>query len=227
MPFATFNPQNFQGPFRPRKSIILASASPRRQALLTDLGLHFTVLPCTSPEPNPEPDEPAGEYVQRMALLKARSAAKTKRPGIILAADTVVRADQHILGKPKSSAQALDMLNELNAATHTVQTGCCLLDQEKEDAPYLFAVSTQVTFSRHSPEVLKSYAQTGEPMGKAGGYAIQGAGSFLVSHINGSYTNVVGLPLNQTLSALMDMQAIALPYSLTTELGREFGQDDE
>ncbi len=225
MSFVTINPQNLQGPFRPRKSIILASASPRRQALLTDLGLYFTVLPSTHPEPNPEPGEPAGEYAQRMALLKARSAAKTKRPGIILAADTVVRAGTHILGKPESYAQALDMLNELNAATHTVQTGCCLLDQEKAEAPYLFAVSTQVTFSCHSPEVLKCYVESGEPMGKAGGYAIQGIGGFLVSHINGSYTNVVGLPLNQTVSALLDMQAIALPYSLTAELGRDFKTD--
>ncbi|MFW5970644.1 MAG: Maf family protein [Desulfovermiculus sp.] len=223
MSFVTFHPQNLQGPFRPRKSIILASASPRRQALLTELGLHFTVLPSTFPEPNPEPDEPAGEYVQRMALQKAGAAAQTKRPGIILAADTVVRAGRHILGKPESPAQALHMLNELNAATHTVQTGCCLLDQEKAESPCLFAVSTQVTFSRHSPEVLQSYVQTGEPMGKAGGYAIQGVGSFLVSHINGSYTNVVGLPLNQTVSALLDMQAIGLPMNLTAERGLDSG----
>lgn len=213
MSLVTPPPQNFQGPFRARKPIILASASPRRQALLTDLGFHFRVLPSTHPEPNPKPDEPAGEYVQRMALLKARSAAKTKRPGIILAADTVVRAGKHILGKPESEAQALDMLNELNATTHTVQTGCCLLDQEKTDAPHVFAVSTQVTFSWHSPEVLKRYVDTGEPMGKAGGYAIQGIGAFLVSRINGSYTNVVGLPLNQAVSALVDMQAIGLPLS--------------
>lgn len=224
MSFFPFNPQNVQGPFRPRKSIILASASPRRQSLLTSLGLHFTVLPSTLPEPNPEPDEPAGEYVQRMALHKARSAAKTKRPGIILAADTVVQTGTHILGKPESSTQALDMLNELNAATHTVKTGCCLLDQEKAEIPYLLAVSTQVTFSRHSPEVLQGYVQTGEPMGKAGGYAIQGVGSFLVSAINGSYTNVVGLPLNEIVSALLDMQAIALSQSLRAEPGQNTGQ---
>lgn len=215
MSFLTFNPQNVQGPFRPCKPIILASASPRRQALLTELGLHFTVLPSTHSEPNPEPGEPAREYVQRMALLKARSVSGTKRPGIILAADTVVRTGQNILGKPESGAKALDMLQELNAATHTVQTGCCVLDQKKADAPSLFTVSTQVTFSRHSPEVLRSYVESGEPMGKAGGYAIQGVGAFLVSHINGSYTNVVGLPLNQVVSALLDMQAIGLPANLS------------
>ncbi|MDZ7761967.1 MAG: Maf family protein [Desulfovermiculus sp.] len=200
-----------QGPFRPSKPIVLASASPRRQALLTGLGICFHVQACHLSEPNPTPGESAREYVRRMAEFKARAVAKQKMPGVILAADTVVVVGEEILGKPKSVPQALDMLTSLNACTHSVLTGCCLVDQSTQSAgKQEFAVCTQVTFSRHSSDILTAYARTGEPMGKAGGYAIQGIGAFLVSHIHGSYSNVVGLPLSQTVQALLDMQAITL-----------------
>jgi septum formation protein len=146
-----------------------------------------------------------------MAEFKARAVAKQKAPAVILAADTVVVIGEDILGKPTSVPQALQMLTRLNACTHRVLTGCCLLDQTAESGSIqTFAVCTQVTFSRHPVEVLTAYSHSGEPMGKAGAYAIQGVGAFLVSHIQGSYTNVVGLPLNETVTALQDMQAITL-----------------
>lgn len=200
-----------QGPFRPQKPIVLASASPRRQALLTGLGIYFQVQTSNISEPAPEPGGSAREYVRRMAELKARAVARQKAPAVILAADTVVVIENDILGKPESIPQALQMLNRLNACTHLVLTGCCLMDQTAEsESIQTFAVCTQVTFSQHPVEILTAYACCGEPMGKAGAYAIQGVGAFLVSHIHGSYTNVVGLPLNETVTALKDMQAITL-----------------
>ncbi|MFO7803080.1 MAG: Maf family protein [Desulfovermiculus sp.] len=206
----TFQEAHFQhqGPFRPCLPIILASASPRRQALLTELGLHFHVQPSSLAEPAPGPEEAPGEYVQSMAQYKAQTVARHKKPGIILAADTVVVTGQRILGKPESSAHALSMLTELNASTHRVLTGCCLLDPQDESRTCTYAVCTEVTFSCHSREILAAYVRTGEPWDKAGGYAIQGAGAFLVSHVHGSYSNVVGLPLNETAAALLHLQAI-------------------
>ena len=206
----TFQEDQFQhqGPFRPCRPITLASASPRRQALLTELGLHFHVQPSSLTEPAPGPEQPPGEYVQSMAQCKARIVARHKKPGIILAADTVVVAGQRILGKPESSAHALSMLTELNASTHQVLTGCCLLDPQDEGRMHTYVVVTEVTFSSHSQEILAAYVHTGEPWDKAGGYAIQGAGAFLVSHVHGSYSNVVGLPLNETVAALLQLQAI-------------------
>jgi len=205
------SPNPAQGPFRPGKSILLASASPRRQALLTGLGISFHVQASPYSEPDPEPGEPAGEYVQRAAEFKARALASQKIPRVVVAADTVVVAGEDILGKPASVSQALDMLSRLNACSHFVLTGCCLVDTtRKRDCVRAFSVCTQVTFSRHSSDILTAYARTGEPMGKAGGYAIQGVGAFLVSRIQGSYSNVVGLPLNETVQALMDLKAITL-----------------
>jgi septum formation protein len=208
-----FSP-GLQGPFRPCKPLILASASPRRQALLAQLGLHFQVQPSTLSEPPPDPGETALNYVQRMAWHKAKDAGAKKKPGVILTADTVVALGKEILGKPDSFAQALAMLSRLNGCTHFVHTGCCLFDQQGTHPDLEFAVSTQVTFFRHTQDILAAYVRTGEPIGKAGSYAIQGIGAFLVSHIYGSYTNVVGLPLSETVSALLKTQAICLEDSL-------------
>lgn len=209
MPASSLAPE-VQGPFRPCTSLVLASASPRRQALLTQLGLHFQVHPSPLPEPPPEPCEAAAGYVQRMAEHKARNVGAKKLPGIILAADTVVVADSDILGKPDSYDQALEMLSRLNGRTHSVHTGCVIMDQSDPDNSRAFTVSTQVAFAAHSEAVLAAYARTGEPMGKAGGYAIQGSGGFLIAEIQGSWSNVVGLPLSETAAALLGMQAIRI-----------------
>jgi septum formation protein len=145
-----------------------------------------------------------------MAGHKARNVAATKLPGIILAADTVVVAESDILGKPDSYDQALEMLTRLNGRTHNVHTGCMIMDQSDPDNSRTFTVSTQVAFANHSEAVLAAYARTGEPMGKAGGYAIQGSGGFLISEIQGSWSNVVGLPLSETAAALLSMRAIRI-----------------
>ncbi len=204
-----------QGPFRPCKPLILASASPRRQALLTQLGLYFQVQPSTLSEPPPDPGETSLDYVQRMAWYKAKDVAAKKKPGIILTADTVVAVGKEIMGKPDSFDHAMAMLCRLNGCTHYVHTGCCLFDQQGTHPDLEFTVSTQVTFFRHTQDILAAYVRTGEPMGKAGSYAIQGIGAFLISHIQGSYTNVVGLPLSETVSALLKTQAICLEDSLS------------
>lgn len=206
-------PPGVQGPFRPCMPLILASASPRRQALLTQLGLHFQVYPSTLQEPPPDPGETSLDYVQRMARQKAKNVQAIKKPGVILAADTVVAVDDEIMGKPDCFDQALTMLHRLNGRTHSVHTGCYLFDQQSKDPGLEFAVSTQVTFFQHPQDILAAYVRTGEPMGKAGSYAIQGIGAFLVSHIQGSYTNVVGLPLSEIVSALLKTQAICLEDS--------------
>src|SRR6056297_206068 len=111
-----------QGPFRSRASITLASASPRRQALLSKLGLHFHVQPSNIPEPLPDPEESAQEYVVRLARHKVQDVAARNTKGILLAADTVVAVGHELLGKPKSADQALTMLTRLNACTHEVYT---------------------------------------------------------------------------------------------------------
>ena len=196
-----------QGPFRAVHPLILASVSPRRQALLTSLGLHFHVLPSQIPEPAPDPEESAADYVLRMACMKAKAVTQKKLSGIILAADTMVVLGRRILGKPKSEQEALDMLCALNNTTHSVCTGCCFLPTS-DGHPICFCVCTQVTFAAHSEQTLRAYAHSGEPMGKAGAYAIQEAGAFLASHIHGSYSNVVGLPLAESVDALLDLKGI-------------------
>ena len=137
-----------------------------------------------------------------MAGLKAADVRKRFSSGCILAADTIVVHGSEVLGKPVSPEQALETLRSLNGQTHQVMTGCCLLDLD-EDRHLTFSVVTEVTMARHSDEVLAAYARTGEPMDKAGSYGIQGAGSFLVASITGSYTNIVGLPVHESILALL------------------------
>ena len=203
----TFDFQTPQGPFRPIRPIILASASPRRQSLLATCGLFFEVLPSSVSEPQPEQGEKPAEYAGRMAGLKAADVRKRFSSGCILAADTIVVHGSGVLGKPVSPEQALETLRSLNGQTHQVMTGCCLLDLD-QDRHLTFSVVTEVTMARHSDEVLAAYVQTGEPMDKAGSYGIQGAGSFLVASISGSYTNIVGLPVHESIQALLDWRVI-------------------
>ena len=191
-----------QGPFRPARSLILASSSPRRQHLLAQCGLYFDVLPSRVSEPQPEHDELPEDYAGRMARIKAEDVRGRSSAGCILAADTIVVLGSRVLGKPDSPAQALETLIMLNGRTHRVMTGCCLLDLDRNQNRTFTAI-TEVTMARHSQAVLAAYVQTGEPMDKAGSYGIQGAGSFLVSGISGSYTNIVGLPVNESIAALL------------------------
>ncbi len=176
-------------------SLILASASPRRSQLLRDLGVPFRVAPSDAPEPPPTPEEARnpGVYVEKLAQLKAQSA---ENEAVVIAADTVVVLEtdgqNQILGKPKDEAAARGMLSLLRGQSHQVFTGVCV--RRGAEIRVAHQVTT-VVFGDFSDDFIASYAQTGEPLDKAGAYAAQGKGALLIERIEGDYFNVVGLPL--------------------------------
>jgi septum formation protein len=170
--------------------LILASASPRRSELLAAAGIDHVVRPASVPEIR-NPDEPAENFVRRLAEAKARAA--TRVPGeIVLGADTVVCIDREVLGKPRDSDDAARMLRLLSGRPHLVHTGICLLTDR---TVIVDLATTRVSFARLTEEEISQYTQSGEPADKAGAYAIQGLASKFVSGIEGSYGNVVGLPV--------------------------------
>lgn len=188
--------------------LILASASARRQELLRSVGIDIEILP-SQVEENAVEGETAEAHVLRLARAKAEEISP-KRPGQwVLAADTVVEVDGKILGKPRDRAEAEEMLRMLSAKEHRVTTGYCLLrsfsSQRKEGV-----VTSRIRFKVLAPEEIRWYVKTGEPFDKAGGYAIQGQAAFMVEEMNGSYTNVVGLPLCEVVEALRAVEAIDL-----------------
>ena len=192
--------------YRATRDIVLASASPRRLELLQGLGISFRVVPSTCPEPPPEGHEKPEAYAMRMALQKALEVAALHPGSLVIGADTVVAVGGQMLGKPVDEADARRMLGLLAGREHLVATGCALVPP---DGPArTFAVGTRVTMIDPGPAALAAYAATGEPLDKAGAYAIQGQGAFLVRSVEGSYTNVVGLPLAEVLEALLDSRAI-------------------
>ena len=172
--------------------LILASASPRRAELLEAAGIPFTVEPADVDE-TAHPDEPPRDYVVRVARLKAHAVASRRgRDAPILAADTTVVTGGRMLGKPSGAADARGMLRALSGTVHDVHTGMALVDHGGEATD---VVTTRVWFSCLSDEEIEWYVRTGEPEGKAGAYAIQGRGSRFVERIDGSWANVVGLPV--------------------------------
>lgn len=179
---------------RPRQ-LILASASPRREELLRELGLSFTVVPSGLPEELPP--GPPGESVQALALAKARAVAGRVGSGVVLGADTVVVLGGVILGKPADPEDARRMLRALSGQTHEVITGVGLVEAPARREASA-AVVTRVRMGQYGDDEIEAYLATDEPYDKAGAYAIQGAGSRLVAHVDGCYTNVVGLPLSTT-----------------------------
>lgn len=176
-------------------TIALASASPRRRELLTQLGVEFELVAADIDE-TPYINEVAVDYVQRLALTKAQ--AGLARLGVnlpTLGADTIVVAQQQILGKPKDLADFQRMMVMLSANVHQVMTAVALVDHQRSLSTL---VQTEVQFRAISPAEVLSYWHSGEPQDKAGGYGIQGLAARFVERINGSYTAVVGLPLCQT-----------------------------
>ncbi|MFP4392564.1 MAG: Maf family protein [Desulfohalobiaceae bacterium] len=198
-----------QGPFRNSKELILASKSPRRQRLLASLGLHFRVQPSLTQEPKPASGKDPERYCRDMARFKATSAAGKQTKGVVLAADTIVVLKGEILGKPADSLQALQILRRLNGTMHEVITGCFLQDtftgQEKE-----FSVVTRVNMGQIQDDVLQGYIWSQKPLDKAGSYGIQDLGGALINSIQGSYSNVVGLPMHEVLQALLELDALQL-----------------
>ena len=178
--------------------LVLASASPRRLALLTQAGLTPAVRPSHVDE-TPMPAEPAIAYALRIASSKCLAAA-SPRSMLVLAADTVVHVDELIYGKPAAAGDAVRMLRELAGGWHQVTTAYALAGAGA--LRELAAVTTRVRFRQLAAADIERYVASGEPMDKAGAYGIQGLGGALIDQVEGSYTNVVGLPLPEVLAAL-------------------------
>jgi septum formation protein len=184
------------------KTIILASSSPRRKELLEKTGLAFTVDPSDFKEVINQALEPH-ELVEQIAAAKAKTAAARHENAIIIAADTIGVLEGKIIGKPRTPAEARDILFDLNGKPHLVITGLCIIDTGTGKTVTL-TVDTTVFFKNLSPEDIDAYVKTGEPLDKAGAYAIQGRGVFLVEKIVGDYYNVVGLPLGVLAESLKE-----------------------
>lgn len=214
--------------------VILASASPRRKELLERLGFTVKVIPPAIDELRLEGESPEN-FVKRMARAKvlvvverlaqtlytdvetgvrraAGPGARTQDTRWVIGADTVVVLGEQILGKPKDTAEAAEMLHRLSGQPHRVITGFCIHDLRKNKEG-VQAVATEVRFKRLTATEIEKYIAVGESMDKAGAYAVQGVGAYLVDSMTGSYTNVVGLPLCQTVEMMEEMGAHdILPY---------------
>ncbi|MBK0099520.1 septum formation inhibitor Maf [Erwinia sp. S63] len=186
-------------------SLYLASGSPRRRELLTQLGLQFERL-ITDVEEQRQPEEAAEVYVRRLALDKARAGVAVAPQDLpVLGADTIVVLNNEVLEKPRDAAHAAQMLSQLSGQTHQVMTAVALADTARElDC----LVTTDVTFRNITAEEISHYIASGEPMDKAGAYGIQGLGGNFVRKINGSYHAVVGLPLVETNELLSHFQSL-------------------
>jgi septum formation protein len=188
--------------------LILASASPRRQELLKFAGIDLRVVPSNADERFAGGERPE-EHVLRLAREKARGVAERFPGRWVLGADTVVVIDGRVLGKPKGPKEAGKMLRFLSGREHRVITGYCLVKPGGRRGREGY-VTTRVFFKSLTPPEIRWYIATGEPFDKAGGYAIQGHGAFMVKRIVGSYTNVVGLPLCEALEALKETKAVRI-----------------
>ena len=189
---------------RPGIRLVLASASPRRRQFMDEWGLPTVVRPA-GVEPRPGHGESPAAYALRAATAKARAVAASSdagADGLILAADTVVALDSDILGKPADDMDALDMLRRLSGRGHEVITGVCCLFPDGSSAG--FADTSAVRFHAWPDDVLRAYVRSGEPADKAGAYAIQGQGAFLVESVHGSWSTVVGLPVSRLAALLLE-----------------------
>jgi septum formation protein len=196
--------------------LILASASPRRQELLSQAGLNFTAVAANINE-DLLPNEAAAAYVQRLAEEKAQAVWNARRssdtaddPLIVLGADTTVVVDGHILGKPADTADARRMLELLSGRTHAVLTGLAAVTGRKIVRDLEI---TQVTFNQLNDSEIAQYITSGEPLDKAGAYAIQGYAARWIPRIEGCYFNVVGLPIARTVALLAEVQAAPVDKS--------------
>lgn len=183
-----------------RKRLILASSSPRRRELMGRLGLDFEIL---VPDVAEEvlPGERPEEHVGRLAAEKARAVSAGNPGAVVIAADTVVVLDGDIIGKPVDAEDACRLLGRLSGRTHTVYTGVSVISGPQE-AARVEVVSSGVTISALDESEIREYVATGEPLDKAGAYAVQGKGGRFVTTVDGSLTNVIGLPLKETHALL-------------------------
>jgi len=193
---------------------ILASGSPRRRELLESIGLDFEVV-VSDVDETYRNGETVAEHVVRLALEKAATVGSIHPDRWIIAADTIVYLDDQILGKPADSAEAVRMLSRIAGLEHIVYTGVALFHGESGFSDSRLC-TTSVLMKPMSQEEVAWYVSTGEPLDKAGSYAIQGVGAMFVDSINGNYTNVVGLPL----PLLVDMMRDAEIEHLVLDLDR-------
>ncbi len=188
-----------EGAAQSRPRLVLASASPRRLDLLAQVGIHPAAVAPADVDETPRPRELPRPYAQRLAHAKAEAAAARDPEAFVLAADTVVAAGRRILGKPRDAKEAERFLSLLSGRRHRVITAVALASG---GSIRVRAVETAVRFKRLSDAEIRDYLASSEWQGKAGGYAIQGRAAAFVPWIGGSYTNVVGLPLTETLGLL-------------------------
>lgn len=184
--------------------LILASASPRRAELLRQLTTDFEVIASQAPE-SEDPSLSPSELAQLNAYRKARAVARQYPGALVLGADTVVALGTKLFGKPASRADAVRMLQTLSGQTHAVVTGVCLMRAEG-GWERLFADVTRVRFRELSLELIEEYLATIDPLDKAGGYAIQEGGEKIALEVSGSYTNVIGLPIERLKDELQRMR---------------------
>ena len=188
--------------------LILASKSPRRRYLLEQARLEFSVIPSNFEENSIPPSSPES-YVKRLAEAKAKDISQRYPDSWVIGADTIVLIDNTMLGKPASRPEARKMLRSLSGKTHQVLTGYCICC-EATGRFFSEAIKTDVCFKELTGSQIDWYISSGEPFDKAGAYAIQGIGTFLVKCIHGSYTNVVGLPVCEVLEFLINEGVVEL-----------------
>jgi len=201
-------------------ALILASASPRRQELLRNAGIEFKVQPTNIPEVRRDGETPK-VFAERLAREKALAIFRGQKDVFVLGADTIVVVDSEILGKPRDADDAARMLHLLSGRSHQVITGVCLLGPQKtgpqksvasgQSVPCFEDIrseTTQVTMCSLTADDIRSYIATGEPMDKAGAYAIQGIASRWIPRIEGDYFNVVGLPVSLVYRMMGEHNAI-------------------
>jgi len=185
------------------KKLVLASASPQRKELLAKLGLKFEVEPSNYEEEAPPSTISPHDLAKQNSLAKARAVAAKYQGAIVIAADTIGVFQGKILGKPHTEAEAKKMLKILSGRSHLVITGFTIIDDESGKT-ISKSVATKVYFRKLTPKEIDAYIKTGEPLDKAGAYAIQGLGSIIVEKIEGDYFNVIGLPLSALAESLKE-----------------------
>jgi septum formation protein len=187
--------------------LVLASSSPRREKLFRKLGLDFNIISPNVVEKRTNGESPV-EYVLRISQEKALAvAAMLEQKHIVIGADTIVVCDGDILGKPENEEEAKSMLMRLSGRYHQVMTGLSIV-KSKREILHTEYVTSMVKFKSLGPDEIEEYVNTKEPLDKAGGYAAQGLGAFMIEQIQGSFTNVVGLPLSNLSNALKNLGII-------------------
>jgi septum formation protein len=188
-------------------SIILASESTRRVDILRTLGISFAIVPPDIDETRRREETPR-QYVLRVSYEKAHKVGSHFPDRWVIGADTIVVLKGKVLGKPESDKEAFDMLKSLRGKWHKVITGYCILNI-LQDGLYRDAVETRVFVKDLSDAEINRYIKTSEPMGKAGSYAVQGKGGYMVKEIKGSYSNVVGLPVCEVAEVLLSLGVLS------------------